>query len=187
MIKAIIFDCFGVLVESSYKPFVAKYFAHDSELMDKFYELDQLSSKGKMDYTTLNKEFAKRASITEEQAVAELKSNPKNRQLLEYIRTQLGDYKIGMLSNVAEDRINEMFAPEDVELFDDIVLSFRVGMAKPDEDIFRLSAKNLGVKPEECVFVDDSERYLEGASSVGMKTVLFDTFENFKEKLELLV
>jgi epoxide hydrolase-like predicted phosphatase len=57
-------------------------------------------------------------------------------------------------------------------LFDDIVVSAEVGMAKPAPEIFRLAAGRLGLPPETCVFVDDWDKNVEAARAVGMPAVL---------------
>ena len=57
-------------------------------------------------------------------------------------------------------------------LFDDIVCSAEVGMAKPEAAVFHLAAERLGVPPARCVFVDDWDRNVEAAQGVGMKAVL---------------
>lgn len=53
-------------------------------------------------------------------------------------------------------------------LVDDVVLSGDVGMAKPDADIYLLAATRLGLRPQDCVFVDDLEENVRGAVAVGM-------------------
>jgi epoxide hydrolase-like predicted phosphatase len=57
-------------------------------------------------------------------------------------------------------------------LFDDIVVSAEVGMAKPGPEIFRLAADRLGLSPEACVFVDDWDKNVKAARAVGMQAVL---------------
>lgn len=57
-------------------------------------------------------------------------------------------------------------------LFDDIVVSAEVGMAKPVPEIFRLAAERLGLPPAACVFVDDWDKNVEAAREVGMEAVL---------------
>ena len=57
-------------------------------------------------------------------------------------------------------------------LFDDIVVSAEVGMAKPKPEIFRLAAERLGLAPEACVFVDDWDKNVDAAREVGMQAVL---------------
>jgi epoxide hydrolase-like predicted phosphatase len=58
-------------------------------------------------------------------------------------------------------------------LFDDIVCSAEVGMAKPEPAIYTLAAERLGLEPSECVFVDDLDTNVEAARQVGMHAVLF--------------
>jgi putative hydrolase of the HAD superfamily len=58
-------------------------------------------------------------------------------------------------------------------LFDDIVCSAEVGMAKPEAEIFQLAASRLAVTPEECVFVDDWDQNVEAAKKIGMTGVLY--------------
>jgi epoxide hydrolase-like predicted phosphatase len=57
-------------------------------------------------------------------------------------------------------------------LFDDIVVSAEVGMAKPAPEIFRLAAERLGLPPAACVFVDDWDKNVAAAREVGMEAVL---------------
>jgi putative hydrolase of the HAD superfamily len=57
-------------------------------------------------------------------------------------------------------------------LFDDIVVSAEVGMAKPTPAIFQLAADRLGLPPAACVFVDDWDRNVEAARALGMTAVL---------------
>ena len=58
------------------------------------------------------------------------------------------------------------------DLFDDIVVSAEVGMAKPRPEVFRLAAERLRLPPEACVFVDDWDKNVEAARGVGMQAVL---------------
>ena len=82
-------------------------------------------------------------------------------------------YKTGLLSNCSHEIPvvwpETPFAP----LIDVTVFSCSVGMSKPDPRIYQLTAKRLGVRAEECLFVGDgSSQELSGASSVGMHPVL---------------
>jgi putative hydrolase of the HAD superfamily len=54
------------------------------------------------------------------------------------------------------------------ELFDAWVISAEVGMRKPEERIFLHAAGQLGLPPEQCVFIDDIKANVEAATAVGM-------------------
>jgi putative hydrolase of the HAD superfamily len=61
------------------------------------------------------------------------------------------------------------------EEFDEILLSFEVGMHKPDPGIYREALGRLGgVAPERAVFVDDQPPYCDGAAALGIETFLID-------------
>lgn len=112
----------------------------------------------------------------------------KNTALLEYIAELKKHYKIGMVSNVATNWIKDYFlTPEEQKLFDVFVFSFEVGVTKPDPKIFQVAFDKLGVSAEECVLVDDVERYCEAAKKQGMQTVCYQDFKQMKRELEAII
>jgi epoxide hydrolase-like predicted phosphatase len=73
------------------------------------------------------------------------------------------------------------------ELFDVVVISGDVGLRKPDPAIFTLATEKLGVAPSDCVFVDDLDRNIDVAESVGMVGILHrKTEETVAQMAELL-
>ncbi len=90
-------------------------------------------------------------------------------------------YKISILSNAdltLEERIEHTLKLH--HLFDDIISSAVVGLAKPDERIYRLAAVRLNLPPEECVFIDDLDRNVDAARKVGMRAIHFRVHEGDK-------
>jgi len=71
-------------------------------------------------------------------------------------------------------------------MFDDIVISGEVGLRKPEPEIYRLTARRLGVQPAECVFVDDLPPNVRGAVAVGMVGVHHVDTETTRTELEAL-
>jgi putative hydrolase of the HAD superfamily len=57
------------------------------------------------------------------------------------------------------------------EHYDTVVISDRVGLRKPDPEIFALVLQRLNLPGEQCVFVDDVARYLPSAEALGMATI----------------
>jgi putative hydrolase of the HAD superfamily len=53
---------------------------------------------------------------------------------------------------------------------DAVVLSFEVGVAKPDAGIYRAALDALDARPEEAVFVDDQAWYCKGAEAIGIRS-----------------
>jgi epoxide hydrolase-like predicted phosphatase len=84
------------------------------------------------------------------------------------------DYTLSILSN-ADSSLRQRLE-QDIgihHLFDDIVCSAEVGMAKPEPAVFDLACRRLGLDPGECVFVDDYEPNVKAARDLGMRGVLF--------------
>jgi len=68
--------------------------------------------------------------------------------------------------------------------FDDCVLSFAVGAAKPDPAIYHLAAARCGVEPAGTVFIDDAPRNVETARSLGFDAILFTGAGALRRSLE---
>ena len=111
-------------------------------------------------------------------------------QIVETIRQlkQRG-LKIGLISNADVcDRLYWDQSPV-FPFFDDSIFSCDVNMLKPDPEIYLLSLSRLGVNPSDALFVGDGgSRELEGAKSVGMKTVCTEYLVRHpaRERIEIL-
>ena len=61
-----------------------------------------------------------------------------------------------------------------VDAFDEVILSFEVGLRKPDPAIYREALRRVDVQPDRAVFVDDQQEYCDGAASIAIQTYLID-------------
>jgi len=187
MIKAVIFDCFGVLTTDGWLPFVQKYFGDDKLLLQTAHDLNKQCDSRLLGYEEFVKKVSEMAHLEPYEARAEIQDNVANQPLFDYILSLKSKYKIGMLSNAASNWLQELFSPEQVALFDEVVLSCDVGTTKPNERMYEMIAEKLGVEPSECVFTDDSERYVTGAKDVGMQGITYKEFASFKTQLDQLL
>ena len=92
---------------------------------------------------------------------------------IELIRRLRPAYKTQVLSNADNSLRDKLRAIGVHDLFDDIVVSGEVRVAKPERRIYLLAAERLGLAPEECVFVDDLEPNVTAATDAGMVGVHF--------------
>ena len=81
-------------------------------------------------------------------------------------------YVIGLISNCSDEVSYLWHSSPLSSLIEEPVFSSSVGTKKPDSRIYLIAAENIGIKPEECIFVDDGLDYLGGARGVGMTGVL---------------
>jgi FMN phosphatase YigB (HAD superfamily) len=72
-------------------------------------------------------------------------------------------------------------------LFDATVISGEVGLAKPEAEIYLLTASKLNLEPQECVFVDDLAVNVRGAAEAGMVGVHHRSTRSTLEELEILL
>jgi epoxide hydrolase-like predicted phosphatase len=108
--------------------------------------------------------------------------------LLDQIRDLRSQYKIGILTNAFSDSrhlLTETWAIAD--MFDDLVISAEVGVAKPDERIFLLALERLDVLPREAVFIDDFLQNVDGARAVNINAVHFQNPEQAWEDLQRIL
>ena len=92
-------------------------------------------------------------------------------------------YSIYVLSNASDDFYGYFprFAP--LSYFDGIVVSADVHMIKPDGRIYAYLLNQYGIKPQECLFIDDLERNVEAAKGAGLAAEVFlGDFRCIKEK-----
>ena len=93
-------------------------------------------------------------------------------------------YRVGLISVVA-DAFAEMNRSIGLySIFDICILSCEVGFSKSEPGLYKAFLDKSGLKPEECVVIDDREPPLELAKSLGFKTVLFENNGKLKEDLE---
>jgi putative hydrolase of the HAD superfamily len=76
--------------------------------------------------------------------------------------------------------------PELDEIFEVVVDSAFVGMRKPEPRIYELTLERLGdgLRPEQCVFLDDLQVNCDAARELGMTAVRFDDAEQAIAELE---
>ncbi len=95
-------------------------------------------------------------------------------------------YKVGMFSNIDSEHAASNQPRHIFEHFPVVLFSYQVKVAKPDPQAYLLLAKELGVVPQEMVFVDDLETNIEGAKQAGCVGIRFLNREQLVADLEKL-
>jgi len=186
-IKAIIFDCFGVLYVD------AKQSLLETLPADRALELADVNQQG--NYGLLNRdEYLQSVATISGKSVAEVEAfieseHRFNKVLGDYIVSDLhSQYKIGMLSNIGRGWVDSFFDQHQIHgLFDAVVLSGDEGITKPHPRIFEIMAERLGVKPYECIMIDDLEPNCAGADVVGMKAIQYRSNDQVIAELKKLL
>ena len=96
-------------------------------------------------------------------------------------------YKVGMISNATKNLEKVLDDHHGImELFDVVINSARVGVAKPDARIYHLAAERLGLPVCACVFTDDLVVNIEGARATGMQAFQFQGVADMERQLRAL-
>lgn len=89
------------------------------------------------------------------------------------------NYKLYILSNnnpISMRAFVDMLAEEGLKLediFTDTYFSYQLKMLKPSDEFFLHAIRGTGVKPEEILFIDDSELNVRTAEALGIRTLLY--------------
>lgn len=90
-------------------------------------------------------------------------------------------YELCLVSNTNESHINTIKKQSGpflwnnfVERFNALFLSYEIGHRKPNEGYFNYVLEHMDAKPEEVLFIDDSQANLDGAAALGIQTWLFN-------------
>jgi putative hydrolase of the HAD superfamily len=85
-----------------------------------------------------------------------------------------GGGRTAFLSNGVPETMSRLRAERALDgWFDVVVVSYEVGLAKPDPGIFELCLSRLGVHAGEALFVDDRAENVAAAERLGMRTLHF--------------
>jgi putative hydrolase of the HAD superfamily len=85
------------------------------------------------------------------------------------------DYKLILLSNTNTLHIDWIiehvpFYEEFKNCFDAFYLSHEIHLRKPNRDIYEFVLNKNSIKPEECLFIDDTAENTDTAKSIGIHT-----------------
>jgi HAD superfamily hydrolase (TIGR01509 family) len=184
-LEAVIFDLYGVLALNGWQAFKAHHFSEREDVWEQVFQLGRQVDAGLANYDALIRFTAEQTGESEATVRYQLEHTLANDELLAYIATELKPhYKLGILSNASSSKvIRQVFAPEQVALFDTITLSHHTGLTKPDSRMYEAAAAKLDVLVEACLFVDDQERHVTGAREAGMQALVYTDVPALRQKI----
>lgn len=189
MIKAIIFDCFGVLISDALQVLCDELRARDPDAARRIGDLIKASNRGMIDPKESNAQVAAILGLSVDEYRTKIRDGEvKNHEVLQYVRELRRTYKTAMLSNISATGLTVRFTPDELqECFDTVVASGEIGYAKPEPEAYEIVAERLGVRLDECAFTDDRIEFCEAARAVGMQSIEFQDLTQFKRDLAPLL
>ncbi|GIS05414.1 MAG: haloacid dehalogenase [Candidatus Dadabacteria bacterium] len=126
--------------------------------------------------TLFSKEADKKGFQISGKQVVKLLSGDIRKPMVDFLLSLKENYKLGCITNniqnSKDDKVNHLNqASQVMKIFDHIIESSKVGLRKPDPNIYYMSCDALGVRPEECIYLDDLGINLKPARKIGMTTI----------------
>jgi putative hydrolase of the HAD superfamily len=190
MIKAIIFDCFGVLITDALQLVVKELEAEKPGARAHITQIIHANNLGLMSPHESNQQIADYVGVSIETWRQMIDTREvKDEKVLAWIRRlRTEGYKTALLSNIGRGSLYRRFTRQELdEHFDALIISAELGIAKPDEAIYRYAAKELGVEPSGCIFIDDRKGHCQGAERAGLQSILFTDYEQAAAELKGLL
>lgn len=190
MIKAIIFDWFGVCTEEFLKRLVRELKNIKRDKKDiissyKKYELNltlrKINSKNVL--KNMFRDLNVNQNINEYLYIFNKTSKIRNK-ILNLVKTLKKKYKTALLSDNFDDMTKTIRSKIRLnDYFDLVVFSNEIGLVKRKDKIYKATIKKLKCKSEECIFIDDKKENMEMAKKLGINGILFKNASQLKRDL----
>lgn len=185
MIKAVIFDMDGVLIEAKEWHYDAlnralQLFGYEISRFDHLTTYDGLPTSRKLEMLSLERGLPRElhSFINEMKQVYTMEivyAQCKPRFVHEYALSTLKsmNYKLAVASNSIRNTVEVMMEKARLDKYlDQMVAASDVSRPKPDPEIYLTAIAKLGVTPKECLIVEDNENGIKAAMAAGANVLV---------------
>lgn len=184
--RLIIFDCFGVIFNEVAPVFLRKYLPEEeaAAVKDKIFVPSDL---GQITYDELLDTLAQTVKADREEVVREWnKLFIIKEDTVELIKKLSGTADIALLSNAPLGLVERIFDEYGLTcLFDKMVVSSAIKLAKPDPEIYRYCVAQFDREYDKIYMIDDNSANLEPLEAMGITPILFTGAESVTRVLNL--
>ena len=180
MIRAVIFDMDGVLIEAKDWHYEAlnkslNLFGFNISRFDHLTKFDGLPTKDKLNIlsTEYNLPYELHSFINEMKQnytmeIVHTKCKPLFIHEFALSRLKMEGYKLAVASNSVKNTVTTMMEKAALTPYLDLMISNEdVKKGKPDPEMYIKTIGLLGLMPEECVVVEDNENGIRAAKAAG--------------------
>lgn len=192
MIKAIIFDAGGVIIEQgSQLDEFAKIFKPKNKqaFWEKINHFVGPLCKGEISEKEYWRRIAESENIDPKTIPQNLwvknyeETTKINESVVDLIKSLHKNYKTILISNTIKPHVDINRGRRLFENFDDILNSNEVHLSKDTPEIFKLALKRNQLNAEGCIFIDDIQKFVKIANSIGIYGILFKNINQLKKEL----
>jgi beta-phosphoglucomutase len=190
-IKAIIFDMDGVLIDAKDWHYEAlnkalALFGFSISRYDHLVTYDGLPTKKKLEMLTLERGLPKGLHhfINELKQIYTMemifqKCKPVFYHEYALSRLKAEGYRLAVASNSIRQTVELMMEKSNLARYMDLMLSNQdVSKPKPDPEIYNTAIARLGLKPEECLIVEDNQNGIKAAQASGANVMIVNSVED---------
>jgi putative hydrolase of the HAD superfamily len=189
MFEAVIWDFGGVLTSSPFEAF-ARFEAErglPADIIRRTNTANHLENawakfeRAEVDIETFDKLFAAESLALGAEVrgrdVLPLLAGDLRPEMVEALRRIKSKFKTGCITNnlpanaIGSAGGRTLYIAEVMALFDHIIESAKIGLRKPDPQIYRMMVEALAVDPKRCIYLDDLGINLKPAREMGMTTI----------------
>lgn len=177
--RLVIFDCFGVIFGEVAPLFLRKYLSDEEAdaIKDKIFvpaDLGQITYDELLDTLSVTVGVDRDEVIREWNKLFILKDDT-----VELIKKLRETADIALLSNAPLGLVEKMFEEYSLTcLFDKMVVSSAIGLAKPDLEIYRYCVAQFDREYDKIYMIDDNSANLEPLKEIGITPILFTGVES---------
>jgi beta-phosphoglucomutase len=190
-IKAIIFDMDGVLIDAKDWHYEAlnkalALFGFSISRYDHLVTYDGLPTKKKLEMLTLERGLPKglhhfindlKQIYTMEMIFQKCKPVFYHEYALSRLKAE--GYRLAVASNSIRQTVELMMEKSNLSRYMDLMLSNQdVSKPKPDPEIYNTAIARLGLKPEECLIVEDNQNGIKAAQASGANVMIVNSVED---------
>jgi HAD superfamily hydrolase (TIGR01509 family) len=170
----IIFDFFGVLSKSD--PYANWLTSHGYKREGRFAQASHDVDVGNITVSEFYSRLSGLSGETVESIKKVIEDISIDDSVLSVVKQLSGSYKLGLLSNAPSELLRPLLEKHGLAaLFDAIVISSDVRQRKPNPEVFAMILKKLESRPQETLFIDDLQDYVDGAKQNGITGLLYES------------
>ncbi|MCM1043694.1 MAG: HAD-IA family hydrolase [Corallococcus sp.] len=185
MNQLVIFDCFGVICSEIAPKLFSHYYDKDQAIIEKnkYFipaDLGEITLEDVFDGLSEDLKLPRQTIADEWNSYIGV-----NAQLVEFIRKLRKTCDVALLSNATKGLVEGIFDKYGLnDLFDVQVISYKLHLAKPDPQIYKVCLSKFNKKYDRIIMTDDNPANLEPLPALGITPVLFTGNEDFFKYFE---
>lgn len=188
MSLTVVFDFFGVIGSEAYDGWLADTIPDIKKRLPVFRSFADKVDRGEYTLSEFLDKVAAEAGVSPSGVRSGVESRMAvNADMVALVDVVRKNHRTGLLSNAAHEWLEMVLDDHGLwDRFDEVIISSKVGLIKPEPAMFEYLRDRLDVPYDQIVFVDDRAVNADAASALGIKGVHYQDIESLRLDLRRL-